>query len=224
MTADFDQGQYHATRFSFLNKRRVLWKALWKYHFSRLIRPSDHVLDLGAGYCDFINSVTCRQRTAVDLWEKVGEHADPGVDARAHDVTQLPFLADASVDFAFASNLFEHLTQEQLVRCLAELRRVLKQTGELAIIQPNFRYAYREYFDDYTHVAIYTEKGLSDLLQANGFRVEDCRARFLPFSLKSRWPVRPFLIGLYLRSPIKPFAKQMYIRARLAPPSQPGRA
>jgi hypothetical protein len=62
-------------------------------------------------------------------------------------------------------------------------------------------------------VSIYTENSLSDFLTVNGFQVIRCVPRFLPFTIKSRWPVAPFLIRLYLASPFKPLAKQMLISA-----------
>jgi hypothetical protein len=55
----------------------------------------------------------------------------------------------------------------------------------------DYRRAYREYFDDYTCVAVYSAISLCDLLTANGLA----------------------LIRLYLLSPWKPFAKQMFVRA-----------
>ena len=79
------------------------------------------------------------------------------------------------------------------------------------IIQPNFRYAFREYFDDYTHVQVFTDRGMVDLLAAHGFTAERVIPRFLPFSLKSRRPTWPWLLRLYLRLPWRPFAGQMYI-------------
>jgi hypothetical protein len=109
-------------------------------------------------------------------------------------------LVKGPVDFAFASNLFEHLSQAELVRLLDGLRRILSPRGTLNIIQPNFRYAYREYFDDHTHVAIYTDVGLCDLLRANGFDIIDVKLRF-------RLPVNENLIRAYLASPIKPMGK-----------------
>ena len=45
--------------------------------------------------------------------------------------TDLSAIEDASVDFAFASNLFEHLTQGQLAVALEQLRHKLKQSGTL---------------------------------------------------------------------------------------------
>src|SRR6185436_12828705 len=139
-----------------------------------------------------------------------------GVEGHVGHVRDLGFLADGSVDLAFASNLFEHLPQAEFAATLAELRRVLKPQGTLCIVQPNYRFAYREYFDDYTHVSVYSDRSLCDFLAANGFQVVECRPRFLPLTIKSRLPIHPWLIRLYLRLPFKPLGKQMLVRARPA--------
>lgn len=83
------------------------------------------------------------------------------------------------------------------------------------IIQPNFRIAYRCYFDDYTHRAIFTDVSLPNLLRSHGFEIDHVQARFMPYSLKdSRVPIRPWMIKAYLRSPFKPFAGQMLVIGR----------
>jgi len=96
---------------------------------------------------------------------------------------------------------------------LAQLRAKLKPSGTLNILQPNYRFAYKEYFDDYTHVSIFSDRSLCDFLQTHGFRILQCCPRFLPLTIKSRLPVFPLLIRTYLRLPIKPMGKQMFIRA-----------
>jgi hypothetical protein len=53
----------------------------------------------------------------------------------------------------------------------------------------------------------------------NGFRILECRPRFLPLTIQSRLPVWPALIRAYLASPIKPLAKQMFVRAAVGPGS-----
>jgi len=118
------------------------------------------------------------------------------------------------VDFVFASNLFEHLTQSEFASCLSEVRRTLKSGGTLNILQPNYRRAYREYFDDYTHVAVYSDISLCDFLVAHGFDILVSYPGFLPFSIKSDMPVIPWLIRLYMALPWRPMAKQMFVRAR----------
>jgi ubiquinone/menaquinone biosynthesis C-methylase UbiE len=205
--------EYYRTRFSFDRKRKVLWDALYRYYFSHLIRPEFSVLELGAGYGYFINAVAAKRRIAVDLWPGLKAHVDSGVEAHVGDIEDLSFLQDHSIDFALASNIFEHLEKEKLAGVLSGLRRTLKRGGTLNVIGPNYRFCYDEYFDDYTHVTIFSDRSLADFLEAHGFKVIESVPRFLPLTVKSRWPVMSVLIWLYLRSPIKPSAKQMLIRA-----------
>ena len=205
---------YFKTRLTFDKKRSVLWKTLSQYFFQRYIKKTDSVLELGAGYCDFINNIKANDKYAVDLWSHFPECASGEVKTYVQSVTDLSFLPDHSIDFVFASNLFEHLEQNDVARCLVELNRVLKTTGRLAILQPNFRYAFKHYFDDYTHQSIWTDVSLGDFLSAQGFSIEKCWPRFLPLSIKSKFPVFGCLIRLYLKSPFKPLAQQMLIIAK----------
>lgn len=220
MTAAAAAG-YHGTRFAAEGKRDVLWRTLWRVWFSARAPKDGCILDLGAGYGHFINEAQARRRIAVDSWPGLKEHLAPGVEAIIGDVADLARIADGAVDYAFASNLFEHLAQEKFARVLAELKRVLAPAGTLTILQPNYAYAYREYFDDYTHVSVWTHVSLKDFLEAHGFEVIESRPRFLPLTLKSRLPVSPFLIEAYLKSPVKPLAKQMLITARKGPGPSP---
>ena len=211
-----EQPHYHETRFEYDERREVLWKTLCDAYFSRFIRPDFHVLDLGAGYAHFINNIRCANRTAIDEWPMLPKFAQPGVRALVGSVTDLSSVPDKSVDFAFASNLFEHLTRPEFSIVLTNLKQKLKTGGTLNILQPNYRLAYREYFDDYTHVAIYSDVSLCDFLRANGYRILSSTPGFLPFSIKGRLPVAPWLIRLYLLLPWKPMAKQMWVRAEPA--------
>jgi len=204
---------YHDSRLTHDPKRDVVWQALWRFYFRRLVPADGCVLDLGAGYGNFINHVVAKRRIALDVWPEFPRYLAPGVEAIVAPVTDLQALPDRSVDFAFASNLFEHIPQEMFARVLDGLRSKLSARGSLNILQPNYRYAYREYFDDYTHVAIYSHVSLVDFLSANGYEATLVVPRFLPLTVKSRMPVSPWLIAAYLASPIKPLGKQMFIRA-----------
>jgi ubiquinone/menaquinone biosynthesis C-methylase UbiE len=204
---------YHSTRFTPDPRRRVLWQTMVDCEFQKQIPPDGTVLELGAGYGDFINSVKARRRIAVDVWPGMLQHLDTGVEGLVTSITQLDGVADNSVDYVFSSNCFEHVSQTDLVKCLAQLRQKMKPGATITIVQPNFKYCAREYFEDYTHVSIYTDKGLSNLLAANGFKIVRCVPRFMPFTIKGSLPVHPLLIRLYLASPFKPLAKQMLISA-----------
>ena len=205
---------YHDSRLVKDERRSTVWRALWRNYFRHRIAADDCVLDLGCGYGEFINNVTARRRIGLDAWDGIRRHLDPSVEAIVGSVTDLGEVGDRSVDFAFASNLFEHISQSDFAKVLAALKSRLSAKGTLTILQPNYRYAYREYFDDYTHVSVYSHVSLADFLTANGYEVLEVRPRFLPLTVKSRLPVSAALIRLYLASPFKPLGKQMLLVAR----------
>ena len=161
---------YHQTRLSFDPRRDVVWESLWRFHFCKLISPNDRVLDLGCGYGNFINNVIARRRIAIDLWGDLVKYVDLDVERVVGSVTDLDFIDEGVVNFAFASNLFEHLSRDAFACVLERLRVKLAANGTLNILQPNYRYAYKEYFDDYTHVSIYSHIIISDFLKTNGFQ------------------------------------------------------
>ena len=204
---------YHQTRLVHDPRRDVLWKTLCTAFFQRLVPADGCVLELGAGYGNFINHIRSARRIALDRWEGMLQYLEPGVEGHVGEVTDLRAIDPHSVDFVFASNLFEHITQAEFAAVLDQLRDKLKPGGTLNLVQPNYRFAYREYFDDYTHVAVYSDRSLADFLASRGYRVIDCRPRFLPLTVKSALPVSPLLIRLYLALPFKPLGKQMLIRA-----------
>lgn len=205
---------YHESRLAPDARRDVVWQALWRFHFSRQISGDACVLDLGCGYGNFINNVVARRRIALDSWPDFPRHLASGVEPVVGNVTELAFLADQSVDFVFASNLFEHIPQADFARVLQTLRQKLSARGTVNILQPNYRYAYREYFDDYTHISVYSHISLSDFLTANGYEVIRLDKRFMPLTVKSRIPVSQWLIAAYLAFPFKPLGKQMLVSAR----------
>jgi len=205
---------YHQTRTEYDVRRETLWCSLVRFYFQRWIRAEDCVLDLGAGYGHFINNVVARRRIALDRWAEMPSFIERGVESHVGVVTDLSFLENGSVDFAFASNLFEHISQDDLAQVLQQLECKLARRGVLCLLQPNYRYAYREYFDDYTHITVYSHLTMCDFLCARGYEIVECKPRFTPLTVKSRFKISPLLIWLYLNSPLKPLGKQMLIVAR----------
>lgn len=204
--------KYFETRFAYTPERSRFWSVLCR-HLQRYVPENGRVLDLGAGYCDFINNIHAAEKFALDRDESCLENAKSGIRKYVQSCTSLQNFGPGFFDVVFASNLLEHLTFEEIEKTLDEVYRVLKLGGLFILISPNFRYAYKEYFDDYTHKVMLTHIGLSDLLASHNLQVKECIPRFLPFSIKSGLPANPFLVQLYLASPIKPFAKQMLIVA-----------
>ena len=205
---------YHGSRLRGDPRPKVLWRSLWRHHFSAGVQPDDRVLDLGSGHGSFINAAVAARRIAVDAWDGFPAYLADGVEHAVGPVADLDFIADDAVDFTFASNLLEHLTKDDFAVVLAALYCKLAPDGTLTIVQPNYPYAFREYFDDHNHRSVFTHVSLPDFPAPNGYEVFRVVPRFMPLKVKGRLPVTPWLSRAWLASPVKPLGKQMLVRVR----------
>ena len=204
---------YFNTRFPPDPRRGRLWRHLTSY-LSRFVPAQASVLELGAGYCYFINEVPAARRVAVDVSPEIQRWSIVGVETHVCDaVTFLRQAGSEQFDFVLASNFFEHFDWPALNEMLPLIRSVLRPGGRLAVIQPNFRLVPGRYFDDYTHRAIFTDVALNDWLQSADFIIALSVPRFLPLTVKSRLGALSFLVPLYLRLPWRPLAGQMFVLA-----------
>jgi SAM-dependent methyltransferase len=220
------QSKLYSVRFSEHDKahKNRIWRVLCRSFFQRYVGANDTVLDLGAGFCEFINHIAARRRIAVDISEDVKTHAVAGVEVLLARSDDMRALGDGVVDVVFASNFFEHLaTKSDLLRTLSEVRRVLRPGGRLLILQPNIRYAGGAYWDFFDHHLPLTERSLVEALELAALQPVEVRARFLPFSTKSALPQHPALVWLYLRVPLahRLLGRQSWIVARKPPAPEP---
>ena len=205
--------EYFKTRYAFNKGREKVWKAITEY-LARYIPESASVLDLGAGYCDFINHVSCKTKTAIDINETSKNYARPNVKFITRSVLDVnESELDGKLNVVFASNFLEHFSVPEVIEILKKIHTLLDVKGRVILLQPNYYYAYRNYWDDFTHKTAFTHTSLADLISETGFRVIDVQKKFLPFSFKSRLPTSYFLTKLYLNSPYRPMAKQMLLVA-----------
>lgn len=202
---------YYDTRYTFDSGRAKVWRAIAEYLQKYVRGDIDRVLDLGSGYCDFINNIRARYKLAVDTNPAGSQFCREGVTFYCAPANDLSVLETSTIDVLFASNLLEHLDDSELLGAVKEFNRVLTPGARVILMQPNYRYAYREYFDDYTHKKVFTHISLRDFFEANGFEAISIYPRFLPFSLKSKLPKSYLLTKLYLYSFFKPMAKQMLL-------------
>lgn len=203
---------YFQTRFSPHPSRKAVWKVITAY-LQRFIPKDSILLELGAAYCQFINQIQAKEKHAYDCWENLTIYADPAVQTHIAKNLKEAALPSEYFDVIFASNFLEHLTLDEGEELLEVCRRILKPTGRLILLQPNFRYAYKGYFDDFTHRSIYTHHSLKDLVTCHGFRTIHTTPRFLPLSFKSRLPKPTWMVWIYLRLPYRPLAGQMLLVA-----------
>ncbi|MBN1879093.1 class I SAM-dependent methyltransferase [bacterium] len=207
---------YFSTRLSYEPKRDAVWAEITRY-LQRFIPADAVILELGAGYCSFINQVHAREKHALDRSSILTDYADPSVIRHVRDCENLRHFKDAQFDTVFSSFLYEHLTRDKLNRVMDHLRRILKPGGILITMLPNYKYVCRHYFDDYTHVQVFTHISFSDYLVSRGFVIEHVEGRFLPYSFKSWLPPSPLLTRIYLSLPFRPLAGNMLVVAKNTP-------
>jgi SAM-dependent methyltransferase len=205
-----NQNNYFNTRYSFNKKRMVVWKAITEY-LQKYICDECSVLELGSGYGDFINQIKSKDKVAIDFDNDAKKHCN--TDVFFVNASIFDFNIEKKFDVIFASNFLEHFTQLELDVVLGKISELLNKNGKLILIQPNYYYCYRNYWDDYTHKTVFSHVNFPDFLIAKGFLVKVLKKRFLPFSFKSKLPASYLLTKLYMSSPIKPFAKQLLIVA-----------
>ena len=206
------QSNYFNTRYSPDPSRKVVWKAICEY-LQQFIEPNKTILEIGPGYCDFINQIQGSKKYAVDVNPEVRTYCASDVNFVPSSFPDSLNIPPQSIDVVFASNLLEHLSEEESSWLFEQIQLFLKPEGKLIFIQPNYYYCYRSYWDDFTHVKVFTHVSLSDFLASKGYKVTRVEKRFLPFSFKSILPKSYWITKLYLTSFWRPLAKQMLVVA-----------
>lgn len=199
--------------------RNNVWRVLIRDYFQQFIRSVDVVLDLGAGYGEFINNIQCGKKYAIDLNPDTAERVNTGVELLAQNCAEPWPLRDSSLDVVFTSNFFEHLPDAQaLIRTLDEVRRCLKEDGILIAMGPNITYAGNAYWDVVDHRLALSEQSLAQMLVSQGFSIQTCIARFLPFTMSEGLQYPTFFVAAYLRLPLawRIFGKQFLVIGRKA--------
>lgn len=208
----------YAARFAGQEQARLrLWAILTRHFFRQWIKPTDVVLDIGAGYCEFINSISAAKKYALDLNPATPLKAAANVIVISQNVTLAWPIADSSVDVVFSSNFFEHLgSKDDLVRCLEEARRVLRPSGRLIALGPNIRFCFDVYWDFFDHFLPLSDRSMLEALELVGFQEQQVVPRFLPYTMKNRKVPPSVLIRLYLLLPVlwRVFGKQFLVIVR----------
>ena len=125
-----------------------LWKVLIDKFLQKHVGNKSDILDIGGGYCEFINNIQGKEKYLIDL------NPDSKIYAN-HDVNviNIDLLCETErekitkrFDIIFISNFFEHLSnKEELIEVLLFCFKSLNSGGSILIVQPNFKYSFKEY-------------------------------------------------------------------------------
>lgn len=200
-----------------LEYRREVWKVLVTDFFQKYVRPSDTVVDLGCGYGEFINAISCAKKIGMDLNPDTGKNLDPSVQLLEQSCASPWQLPDKSVNLVFTSNFFEHLPdKESLGRTFDEIWRCLAPGGRLIAMGPNIKYLPGEYWDFWDHFLPLSEMSLSEGLTNHDFEILEQVGRFLPYRMTGGPAYPMFFVRAYLRLSIlwPLFGKQFLVVAQ----------
>ncbi len=195
--------------------RNAMWRVLVGW-FSRWIPADSVVVEIAAGHCEFINAVRAARRIAIDINPDTRVHAEAGIEVVVGDARDSSAIPDATADVVFVSNFFEHLDRGAILETIRGAHRILKPGGRFLVLQPNIRFAARDYWMFFDHVTPIDDRALSEALELCGFSIETSIPRFLPFTTKGKLPKSTLLLRLYLRLPLvwRFFGGQAFIVAR----------
>ena len=218
MTQPGHQQAVYSRRFAGFEQRRAeVWQTLAGHYFNRWIKATDTVVVLGAGYCEFINSIAAAHKYALDSNPATADKAAPGVTVLPQEATEAWSIPSESVDVVFSSNFFEHLSSKgDFAHCLNEAYRVLRPQGLLIALGPNIRFCFDVYWDFVDHHLPLSDRSVAEAVEIAGFRTELVIPRLLPFTMSGRFPHRAFLVRLYLLLPLaqRLWGKQFLVVAR----------
>jgi SAM-dependent methyltransferase len=195
--------------------RAQIWQVLTCY-FERWIPADGTVLDLGCGYCEFINRVRCQKKFGMDLNPDSLRFAETATILEQDCSQPWPVSTD-SLDVVFTSNFFEHLpTKAALESTLVQAYRSLKSGGRLIAMGPNIRHLAGHYWDFFDHYLPLTDKSLAEVLTKVGFQIDISLSRFMPYTAVGRRQYPAIAIKAYLAIPLawRFMGKQFLVVAR----------
>jgi SAM-dependent methyltransferase len=116
-------------------------------------------------------------------------------DIRSCDVETEPFPFESnSFDIAYSMSVIEHITDTS--KFITEVIRILKPGGLAIIMCPDWvSHRYKSYWDDYTHVRVWTRKSLQNALVWHGFNSVEC-VLFRQLPILWKYPFLSFLSDL----------------------------
>ena len=141
------------------------------------------VLDVGCGTGKLVEYLNKRgfETYGCDPYAKVS--ADK-IFTKA-SATKLPFK-NKSFDLITSISVIEHLKKSEVIKFIAEVKRVLNDSGHIFLVTPNYNSMWRIIlgkrwfgYSDPTHINFYTPSSLSKLLKEYGFKK-------ITFSFKTR--------------------------------------
>lgn len=148
--------------------------------------PVATLLDVGSGKGNQLVAFARRGLKTIGL-DNRSECLEAADAVHVCDLEQQAFpIEDNSIDIVFSKSVIEHVRNADNI--LKESYRVLKSSGIIILMTPDWDSQHEIFWDDYTHVKPWTRKGLQDALCMHNFRkVKSTLFRQLPILWRHPW-------------------------------------
>lgn len=158
-----------------------------KYLIERYsITKDQKILDLGCGRGDLLNMFSSQ---GFDIYG--ADIAKSNIDVYSKDIQYFDFNTDTykyqdnTFDVIYSKSVIEHISN--IDHFIKEQIRILKPGGLLILLTPNWNSQMNIFYNDYTHIRPYTQKGLNNLLESYDFK-EVNTEKFYQYPLYWKYP------------------------------------
>jgi SAM-dependent methyltransferase len=161
---------------------------LASYLVSRYSLTSDHkLLEVGCGRGDFLRGFI---RSGIQCYgvdqSDIAKNICPEAEITLADLEKEIPYEDNCFDVVYSKSVIEHFYYPD--HLFSEIYRVLKPGGLAIFLTPDWKYNYKNFYDDYTHRVPFTLYSLRDIMLITSFEnVQAERFRQLPFLWKMPW-------------------------------------
>lgn len=133
------------------------------------LKKNSKILEMGCGRGEFLNEFTKLGMNGfgIDLSNFAKNYCE-NAEIKVLDISKEPIpYSDNSFDIVFSKSFIEHFYYPEEI--FKEAYRILKPSGILINLTPEWKYIYRSFYDDYTHRTPFTKKSLEDIHHVAGF-------------------------------------------------------
>ena len=134
------------------------------------LKKESKILEMGCGRGEFLNEFTKfgMNGYGIDLSDFAKDYCN-NAEIKVVDISKdpVPYL-DNSFDIVFSKSFIEHFYYPEEI--FKEAYRILKPSGILINLTPEWNYIYKSFYDDYTHRTPFTKKSLEDIHHVTGFK------------------------------------------------------
>ena len=134
------------------------------------MKKESKILEMGCGRGEFLNEFTKLGMNGfgIDLSNFAKDYCD-NAEIKVVDISKDPVpYPDNSFDIVFSKSFIEHFYYPEEI--FKEAYRVLKPSGIMINLTPEWNYIYKSFYDDYTHRTPFTKKSLEDIHHIAGFK------------------------------------------------------